>query len=362
MKKTKAKPFETNTFLQPRVKRADVILFCRQFSTMIDAGINITSCLEILHSQETSPRFKKILSDIRNSVQSGQNFTEALKKHPEQFDDLFVSMIAAGEAGGSLDTILQKLSAYMEKSARLKARVKGAMTYPVITMIVAVMIISVIMVFVIPVFEQMFADFGSALPLITQLVVNISRFIRDMVFFITGAGILFIFGFRRFYNSQKGRFAVDRLLLNLPVFGNMVRKVAVAGFAGTMSTMISNGVAILQALEISSKTGGNKIIESAIYNAHQDVTQGNTLHDSLTQTGFFPDMVCQMVAVGEKTGSLDVMLGKIAVFYEEQVDQALENLTSAIEPIIMVFMGILIGGLVLSMYIPIFKMAGAVGV
>ena len=363
-KKVKPKPkdlFENVKFMQPKVKQEDVIMFCRQFSTMIDAGLPIIQCLDILYSQQDNPTFKKILKEIKENVESGQTLAEALKKYPKVFDDLFVNMIAAGEAGGILDVILQRLSTYMEKAAKLKAQVKGAMTYPAITMVVAVIVVAVIMIFVIPVFEQMFADFGGALPAPTQIVVNMSKFAREAWYLILGALVLFFVAFKKVYATEKGRAAVDNYSLRLPIFGSLLRRVAVAKFTRTMGTMLSSGVAILEALEIVAKTAGNKTVEMAVFDVRGGIAEGRTMSDPLSESGVFPPMVCQMIAVGESTGALDAMLGKIADFYDEEVDQAVENLTSAIEPVMMVFMGVVIGGLVVSMYLPIFKMAGAVG-
>lgn len=362
--KIKPKPkdiFENVAFMQPKVTQADVIMFCRQFSTMIDAGLPIIQCLDILYSQQENVTFKKVLKDIKESVESGQTLAEALKKYPNSFDNLFVNMVAAGEAGGILDTILQRLSAYMEKAAKLKAQVKGAMTYPAITMVVAVIVVAVIMVFVIPVFEAMFADFGGALPAPTQIVVNMSKFVRNQIVFMIVGLALFVYAFKRFVATQKGRAIVDELSLKLPIFGPLLRRVAVAKFTRTMGTMLSSGVSILDALEIVAKTAGNTTVEKAIYKTRSGISEGRTMSDPLSESGVFPAMVCQMISVGESTGALDAMLGKIADFYDEEVDQAVENLTSAIEPVMMVFMGVVIGGLVVSMYLPIFKMAGAVG-
>ena len=269
-------------------------------------------------------------------------------------------MVAAGEAGGILDTILQRLSAYMEKAARLKKRIKGAMTYPAITLVVAVIVVAVIMVFVIPVFEEMFADFGSALPTPTQIVVNMSRFVRDQILYIIGSVVIFTFAARRVLKTEKGRALFDRYVLNLPIFGVLLRRVAVAKFTRTMGTMLTSGVSILDALDIVAKTAGNKTVEAAIYKVRQGIAEGRTMSEPLSETGVFPAMVCQMISVGESTGALDAMLVKIADFYDEEVDQAVENLTAAIEPVMMVFMGVVIGGLVVSMYLPIFKMAGAI--
>lgn len=267
-------------------------------------------------------------------------------------------MVAAGEAGGILDTILRRLSTYMEKAARLKSQVKGAMTYPIVTLIIAVLVVAVILVFVIPVFEEMFADMGGSLPTPTQIVIAMSEFVKAKVHWIIIALVLFIFAFKKYYQTEKGRRVVDATLLKLPVFGILLRKVAVAKFTRTMGTMLSSGVAILEALDIVAKTSGNKTIEQAIYTVRSGIAEGRTMADPLAESGVFPAMVCQMISVGESTGALDAMLQKIADFYEEEVDQAVENLTSLIEPFMLVFLGIVIGGLVISMYLPVFKMAG----
>ncbi len=361
--KIKKKPkdlFENVSFLQPKVKHHDIIIFCRQFSTMIDAGLPIIQCLEILQSQQENQTFKKMLKDIKQSVEGGQTLAESLKKYPNHFDSLFVNMVAAGEAGGILDVILRRLSTYMEKAARLKAQVKGAMTYPIVTLIIAVLVVAVILVFVIPVFEEMFADFGKALPAPTQIVIGMSRFVKGNILWIIGAIVLFIFAFRRFYKTEKGRAIIDEMLLRLPVVGILVRKVAVAKFTRTMGTMLASGVAILEALDIVARTAGNKSIETAVYKVRTGIAEGQTIAEPLSETGVFPPMVCQMIAVGESTGAIDAMMEKIADFYEEEVDQAVDNLTSLIEPFMLVFLGVTIGGLVISMYLPIFKLAGAI--
>ena len=361
--KVKLKPkdiFENVAFMQPKVTQKDVILFCRQFSTMIDAGLPIIQCLDILHSQQENATFKKILKEIKENVEAGQTLAEALKKYPDQFDNLFVNMIAAGEAGGILDTILQRLSAYMEKAAKLKAQVKGAMTYPAITMVVAVLVVAVIMIFVIPVFEKMFADFGGALPVPTQIVVNMSNYSRQYWYVVAGGLVIFFVAFKKFYATEKGRGVVDAASLKMPVVGPLLRRVAVAKFTRTMGTMLSSGVAILESLEIVAKTAGNKTVEEAIYYTRGGIAEGRTMSDPLLESGVFPPMVCQMISVGESTGALDAMLVKIADFYDEEVDQAVENLTSLIEPFMLVFLGVTIGGLVIAMYLPIFKMASMI--
>ena len=360
--KIKLKPkdiFENVAFMQPKVKQADIIIFCRQFSTMIDAGLPIIQCLDILYSQNENKTFKQILKEIKGNVESGQTFAEALKKYPKQFDNLFVNMIAAGEAGGILDTILRRLSAYMEKAAKLKAKIKGGMTYPIVTIIIAIIVIAIIMVFVIPVFEEMFEGMGGALPVPTQIVVNMSRFIKSNILYIIGLIGALIFAIRHFYKTEKGQTLMDDLFLRIPLFGPLIRKAAVSKFTRTMGTMLGSGVAILDALEIVAKTAGNKTIEKAVYETRSAIAEGRTMSDPLSESGVFPSMVCQMIAVGESTGALDSMLTKIADFYDEEVDQAVENMTALIEPFMLVFLGVVIGGLVVSMYLPIFQMASA---
>jgi type IV pilus assembly protein PilC len=286
---------------------------------------------------------------------------DSLKKYPKHFDSLFVNMIAAGEAGGILDVILKRLSGYMEKAAKLKGKVKGAMVYPAITIVVAVLVVAVILVFVIPVFQEMFAEFGSALPAPTQIVIVMSEFVKSKIHWMIIGLVLFAIVFKKYYGTDKGRLTVDALMLKMPVIGMLLRKVAVAKFTRTMGTMLSSGVAILEALDIVAKTSGNRVVENAIYSVRSGISEGRTMADPLQVSGVFPAMVCQMIAVGESTGALDAMLEKIADFYDEEVDQAVENLTAMIEPMMIVFLGIVVGGLIVSMYLPIFKMAGAVG-
>ena len=361
--KIKKKPkdlFENVSWLQPKVKEKDIILFARQFSTMIDAGLPIIQCLEILYTQQNNKTFKGMIKEIKEKVEGGATLAEALKKFPKHFDDLFVNMIAAGEAGGILDAILRRLAAYMEKAARLKSQVKGAMTYPIVTLIIAVVVLAVILVFVIPVFEEMFADFGGELPLPTQIVVVASEIVKSKILYIIIALIIFGIAFKKAYATEKGQDMVDHLLLKIPVFGELLRKVAVAKFTRTMGTMLASGVAILEALDIVAKTSGNRTIEKAIYDVRSGIAEGRTMADPLQESGVFPAMVCQMIGVGESTGALDAMLEKIADFYDEEVDQAVENMTALIEPFMLVFLGVTIGGLVVAMYLPIFKMAGAI--
>ncbi len=352
---------ENVSFLQPNVTEKDIIIFSRQFSTMIDAGLPLLQCLDILQTQQENPTFKKILKEIKLSVESGDTFADSLGKFSHVFNDLYVNMVAAGEAGGILDIILRRLSAYMEKMAKLKKQVKGAMTYPAITMAVAIVVVGIILVFVIPVFAQMFEGFGSSLPAPTMMVVNLSEFVIGKIWYILGGAFLTMFSIKKIYNTKKGRIIMDDLFLKLPVFGLLIRKVAVAKFTRTMGTMMSSGVSILEALEIVARTAGNKTVEFAVLDVRSAISEGRSMADPLLESGVFPSMVCSMISVGESTGALDIMLEKIADFYDEEVDQAVSNLTDMIEPFLLVFLGVVIGGLVIAMYLPIFKMAAAIG-
>ena len=361
--KIKAKPkdlFENVAFMQPKVKSNDIIIFARQFSTMIDAGLPILQCLDILYSQQENKTFQKIIKQIKESVEGGATLADSLKRFPKEFDDLFVNMISAGEAGGILDTILKRLAGYLEKSAALKGKVKGALTYPVIVLIIAVLVTGVILVWVIPVFQEMFSSLGGVLPAPTRVVIALSDFMQANVIYIVVGFILFFFAFRRYYKTENGQKIIDDLVLKLPVFGILIRKVAVAKFTRTMGTMLTSGVPILSAMDIVARTAGNKTIETAIYRVRGAISEGRTMADPLSETGVFPSMVCSMIAVGESTGALDSMLEKIADFYDEEVDQAVESLTSMIEPFMMVFLGVVVGGLLVAMYLPIFTMAGQI--
>nr|MBF0221600.1 type II secretion system F family protein [Desulfobulbaceae bacterium] len=353
--------FENVAFMKPKVTGKDVVIFTRQLSTMIDAGLPLVQSLEILASQQENPTFKKVLVESRSDVETGSTIAEAFKKHPECFDNLYCNMIDAGEVGGILDTILSRLAGYMEKNMALVKKVKGAMTYPVICLCISFVVIVVMLVFVVPVFSKMFADFGSALPGPTQFVVDASEFLKRSIHII-GAGIFaVIWCVKKYYKTEKGQLNIDKLLLVAPIIGPLLRRVAVSKFTRTLSTMLSSGVPILEALNVVARTAGNKVIEKAIFRVTDAISEGRPIAEPLEETGVFPGMVVQMINVGEATGALDIMLEKIADFYDEEVDQAVENLTAAIEPLMMVFLGGLIGGLVVAMYLPIFKMASAVG-
>lgn len=343
------------------VSDKDIVVFTRQFATMIDAGLPLVQCLEILTAQTENKVLAKTIGEVRQDVEAGSTYADALRKHPKVFDELYVNMVAAGEAGGILDTILNRLAKHIEKAMKLKKQIKSAMVYPAVIMCVAVIIIAILMVWVIPVFAKMFADFGGALPAPTQLVVSASYFMKsNIIYMIIGVGV-FIFAFRRFYRTPMGRKLVDRVALRLPVVGDLIRKAAVAKFTRTLGTLISSGVPILDGLSIVAKTAGNKIIEEAVTMTRQSISEGKTIAEPLGQTKVFPPMVVQMIAVGETTGALDAMLSKIADFYDEEVDAAVTALTSLLEPMLMVFLGVVIGFIVVAMYLPIFSMAGAVG-
>lgn len=345
---------------QQRITVKDVVLFTRQFSTMIDAGLPLVQGIEILASQQTNKSFKQVLTDIRETVESGSTFADALKRHPKVFDELYVNLVAAGEVGGILDTILNRLSIHMEKAEALKKKVKGAMIYPTIVMVVAVGVITILLVFVIPIFAKMFAEFGKELPAFTQLVIGISNFMKTWIVpIIIGCGLI-AFAFKKYYATPKGKTLVDDLVLKSPVFGDLIRKVAVARFTRTLGTMISSGVPILDGLDIVARTAGNKTVQTAIEQVRKSVSEGRNFAEPLSETGVFPPMVVQMIAVGESTGALDAMLGKIADFYDEEVDAAVDALTTLLEPALMVFLGSTVGALVVAMYLPIFTMASAI--
>jgi type IV pilus assembly protein PilC len=362
--KLKPKPkdlFAGLAFMQPKVKNKDIVIFTRQFSTMIDAGLPLVQGLNILAEQNPNPTFKNILRQLTKDVEGGSTLAEAMKKHPKVFDNLFVNLIAAGEVGGILDTILQRLATFIEKAEDLKSKIKGAMTYPIVVMAIAFIVIAVILIFVIPVFQDMFASFGQALPVPTQIVVMMSDFLKGNIHWIILAIIAFVYAFKQYSSTKGGRKTIDILSLKLPVFGDLLKKTAVARFTRTLGTMMSSGVPILDSLEIVAKTAGNVVIEEIIYDVRGSIAEGQTIAEPLSENDIFPGMVIQMISVGEATGALDTMLEKIADFYDKEVDGAVEALTSMLEPLLMLFLGGSIGGLVVAMYLPIFTMAGAVG-
>ncbi|HLG22969.1 MAG TPA: type II secretion system F family protein [Candidatus Manganitrophaceae bacterium] len=344
-----------------KITDKDIVIFTRQFSTMIDAGLPLVQCLEILSNQSENPALAKAVVAVRGDVEGGATYADALRKHPKVFDELYVNMVAAGEAGGILDTILNRLAKHIEKSMKLKKEIKSAMVYPTTIMAVAAIVIVILMVWVIPIFAKMFTDFGGTLPALTQLVIDTSYFMQSNIIFIVGGVFGLSYGFKKYYKTYAGRKAVDRFALKLPVIGDVIRKAAVAKFTRTLGTLISSGVPILEGLGIVAKTPGNKIIEEALMNARQSISEGKTISDPLGKEKVFPPMVVQMIAVGETTGALDAMLGKIADFYDDEVDSAVAALTSLLEPMLMVFLGVTVGTIVIAMYLPIFKMASVVG-
>jgi len=344
-----------------KINEKDLVIFTRQFSTMIDSGLPLVQCLEILASQQENKTFQEILYKIKESVESGSTFADALGKHPRAFDQLFVNLVAAGEVGGILDTILMRLAAYIEKSMKLKKQIKGAMVYPITIMSIAVVVVGVILVFVIPTFAKMFADFGGDLPAPTKFVIALSNFLVKYIFVLIGGFYAIVWGIKKYYATPAGQKNIDRMALKAPIAGPLIRKVAVAKFTRTLGTMVSSGVPIMDGLEIVAKTAGNKIVEEAIYGVRQAISEGKTMAEPLAACGVFPPMVVQMISVGEATGAMDSMLNKIADFYDDEVDDAVGAMTAMMEPLLMVFLGTTVGGLVVAMYLPIFKLAGAVG-
>lgn len=352
---------ENIPIFQPKVTGKDIVIFTRQLSTMIDAGLPLVQCLQILAKQQSNSTFRRVLTEIQNDVETGTTLADAMRKHPKVFDNLYTNMIEAGELGGILDTILSRLATFKEKSMALQKKIKGAMTYPVICLAISILILIVLLVFVIPVFSKMFGDMGAALPAPTQLVVNMSDFVKENFIYILIGIILFIYGIKKVYRTEKGRIKIDGMALIAPIAGTLIRKVAVAKFTRTLSTLLQSGVPILDALQVVAKTAGNKIIERAVFRVADAIAEGRPIAEPLEESGVFPNMVVQMINVGESVGALDTMLAKIADFYDEEVDQAVENLTSMIEPFMMVFLGGMIGGLVVAMYLPIFQLASTVG-
>ncbi len=340
-----------------KVKQRDVAVFTRQLATMIDAGLPLVQSLDILSMQQENKTFKEVIKNIKESVEGGSTFAGALGKHPKTFDDLYVNLVVAGEEGGILDNVLNRLAIYIEKAESLKKKIKSALVYPATIVCVAVIVVVVLMIFVIPVFADMFRSMGQTLPLPTLIVLAMSNMMKKYFLLFIVALVVLIFLFKRYYATEKGKLAIDNLTLKLPVFGPLFRKVAVARFSRTLSTLITSGVPILDGLTITSRTAGNKLIEYAIIKARTSISEGETIAEPLARSEIFPPMVTQMIAVGESTGSLDSMLSKIADFYEEEVDVAVATLTSLLEPLLMVFLGVTVGGVVIAMYMPIFKIA-----
>ncbi|MFC1485441.1 type II secretion system F family protein [Candidatus Latescibacterota bacterium] len=361
--KVKRKPKKLSLKMGTGVTQDDVTGFARQFSAMISAGLPLVQCLNILSSGTDNPSFKEVLLSVTESVEGGNSLAESLAKHPKVFSELFINMIAAGEIGGILDTILLRLATFLEKAAALKRKIKGAMMYPAVISVVAVLAMAAMLIFVIPVFATMFADFGADLPAPTQVVVSMSNFLKTpsrVIPLIAVIGLLG-FAFTRYRATPKGRYNVDKLTLIIPVLGDLSRKSVVAQFSRTLGTLLSSGVSILEALEVTAKTANNMVVRNALLSMIGAISEGKTITEPLKATGVFPPMVVQMVAVGEESGGLDQMLNKIADFYDEEVNAAVEALTSIMEPIIIVVLAVVVGGMVIAMYMPMFDMINAVG-
>jgi type IV pilus assembly protein PilC len=342
----------------------DLVVFTRQFGTMINAGLPLVQCLEILSTQSENKVLRETIGEVKGQVEAGSTFSDALRRHPKVFDDLYVNMVNAGEVGGLLDTILTRLAKHIEKAMKLKGAIKSAMIYPSAILGVAAIVIAVLMIWVIPIFAKMFDELSGGkmgLPGPTQLVIDVSNVFQS--YWYMGVGFIFAVSFavKKYYATPKGRMVIDKFLLKTPVFGDLIRKASVAKFTRTLGTLLSSGVPLLDGLTICAKTSGNKVIEEALVNARVSISGGKTIADPLAQSQVFPKMVTHMIAVGESTGALDAMLGKIADFYEDEVDQAVASLTALLEPAMMVFLGVVIGFIVIAMYLPIFKMASAIG-
>jgi type IV pilus assembly protein PilC len=344
-----------------KVTTKDISVATRQLATMIDAGLPIVQCLDILGQQSESKLLCKTVNTVKKNVEGGSTLADALRKHPKIFDDLYVNMVEAGEAGGILNTILNRIALFIEKANRLKKKVKGAMIYPCAIVGVAVIVVAVLMIFVIPVFAELYGSMGKALPLPTQICINISNWFVSYWYVLVAGVTGMIMGISFYYKTPAGRMNIDRLMLRMPIIGDLLRKVAVARFSQNMSLLLSSGVPILDGLAITGKTSGNKVVEKAIMESRVSISQGKTVAEPLRDSKIFPPLVCQMVAVGESTGGLDTMLKKVAELYEEEVDDAVANLTAMMEPMIMVVLGVILGGLVIAMYLPIFQMGSLVG-
>jgi len=354
----KGKEFNLPTF-GGSVTAKELAVFTRQFSVMIDAGLPLVQCLEILASQQENKLFQKVLTGTRSSVEGGSTLSAAMKQYPKAFDPLYTNMVEAGETGGILDTILQRLSTYIEKNVKLKAAVKSALIYPIGVLTIAAGVIILLLWKVVPVFATLFAGLGVDLPLPTKIVIGLSHFIGSIfgLLIFVGVGAV-IFGLKVWYGTPQGRFAIDTVILKLPVLGILMRKIAVARFTRTLGTLISSGVPILEGLDITAKTSGNAVVERGLFQVRKALEEGKSLTEPLKESQVFPGMVTQMISVGEQTGAMDAMLQKIADFYEDEVDAAVKDLLTALEPIMIVFLGLVVGGVVISMYLPLFSLIG----
>ena len=355
------KKFESDFLSNKKpITERDIVIFTRQFSTMVDAGLPLVQCLDILGKQSDNPSFGVIITKIKTDIESGSNLSDAMRKHPKVFNSLYANLVEAGEAGGILDTILGRLANYIEKALALKKKVKTAMVYPAAIITVAVTVVAFLMVFVIPTFATMFSGGGAELPGPTALVMDISNFFTNQWYFVIGGPILFFILFKKVYATERGKIEIDRFALKLPVFGMLIRKVSTAKFSRTLGTLISSGVPLIEGMDICARTAGNKIVEIAILNSIEAIKEGETIAAPLARENVFPAMVIQMIDVGESAGALDSMLSKIADFYDEEVDTAVDGLTALLEPMLMVFLGIVVGFIVVAMYLPIFKMGETV--
>lgn len=356
---SKEKEFKFNP--KKKIKNLEILLFTRQLSTMITSGLPLVQSLDILGNQIEDQHFKGMVKDIKEKIEGGSRFADALRDYPQCFDELFINLVVAGEEGGLLDNVLQRLAIYIEKSEKLKKKVKSAMIYPVAIIVVALVVVIVLLLFVIPVFEKMFKEMGAELPTPTVVVIRMSQFMQTYWYIIIGAIVGLVVAFKYYYKTENGHRSMDRLMLKLPLFGVLTIKASVARVTRTLATLLMSGVAILESMLIVAKVAGNKIVEEALMVARARISEGRTMAEPLEQAGIFPPMVVQMVQVGESTGALDSMLNKIADFYEEDVDNLVTNLTAMMEPMIMVFLGVVLGGLIIAMYLPIFKLGQAVG-
>ena len=361
--KVKKKPKELSFTFGTGVKHEDITNFARQFSAMISAGLPLIQCLSILNEQTENPNFKKVLISVTDSVEEGNSLADSLARHPKVFSELFINMIAAGEIGGILDTILLRLATFLEKAAALRRKIKGAMMYPIVISIVAVLAVAALLIFVIPVFSKMFNDAGAQLPAPTQFVVDMSNFIKTPTKILPVIAVIMVgaIAFVKYRSTSQGRYNIDKLILRIPALGNLAKKSSVAHFSRTLGTLLSSGVSILEALNITAKTAENMVVRRALYSMISAISEGKTITEPMKETGVFPPMVIQMVAVGEESGGLDQMLTKIADFYDEEVNAAVETLTSLMEPIIIVILAVILGGTLIAMYLPMFDMINTVG-
>ena len=349
----------TLPFMKGKVKKKSLAIFTRQLATMIDAGLPLVQSLEILSQQEEDETFQEIISTIKNEVEGGATLAAALQKHPKVFDDMYVNLVVAAEEAGTLDVILSRLATHIEKMEELKKKIKSALVYPAMIVTVAIGVTIILMVFVVPVFEKLFAGIGSTLPMPTRVVIAVSNIFKSYLPIVIAIVIILVIVLQRYYKTENGKRRIDDLILKLPIFGELLRKVAIARFARTLGTLVSSGVPILESLNIVAGAAGNKVVEEAILRGRISISEGQSISEPLSQSGVFPMMVTQMISVGETTGSLELMLNKVADFYESEVDTAVATLSSMLEPVLMIFLGVIVGGLVIAMYLPIFKMASA---